>query len=87
MSKRLQVLLDEDELRDLQEVAAAHGTTLSQWVRNVLRSARAGEPRVGIDRKLDAVRAATEHQLPTGHIDGMPAEIERGYGYGSGRPS
>lgn len=79
------MLLDEDELRDLQKVAAAHGTTLSEWVRNVLRSARAGEPRVGIDRKLDAVRAAAEHQFPTGDIDEMLAEIERGYG--SGLPS
>jgi len=80
MSKRLQVLLDEAELRDLQAVASREGVPLSEWVRRALREARRREPRGDIDSKLRAVRAGMRHHGPTADIDQMLAEIERGYG-------
>jgi len=80
MSKRLQVLLDEAELSDLQAVASRQGVPLSEWVRRALREARRREPQGDIDSKLRVVRAAVRHQGPTADIDQMLAEIERGYG-------
>ncbi|HEV8230941.1 MAG TPA: hypothetical protein VGQ75_01220 [Thermoanaerobaculia bacterium] len=33
MDKRLQVLLDEPELREIQRAARAQGMTVAEWVR------------------------------------------------------
>lgn len=79
MSKRLQVLLDEAEYREIQKIARRHRMTVSAWVRDVLRRVRRSEPVRDADRKLEAVRAAARHQFPTADIDRMLAEIERGY--------
>jgi hypothetical protein len=79
MSKRLQVLLEESELRELQETARREGMPLSEWVRRALRDAQASEPEGDIERKLRVVRAATKYNLPTADIDQMLVEIERGY--------
>jgi hypothetical protein len=78
-TKRLQVLLEESELRDVQEAARGQGMPVSVWVRRALREARRREPRGSIDRKLRAVRAAAQHEGPTADIDQMLAEVERGY--------
>jgi hypothetical protein len=79
MSKRLQVLVDEDELSAYQEAARRRGWPLSLWVRQALREARLREPRGDLDVKLRAVRTAAQHDFPTTDIDQMLAEIERGY--------
>jgi hypothetical protein len=79
MSKRLQVLLDEAELRELRRAARAHGVTVAAWVRQALQSARRQQPLEAAAKKLAAVRAATGHALPTADIDQMLREIERGY--------
>jgi hypothetical protein len=79
MSKRLQVLLDDGEFEAIQETAASEGVTVSEWVRRTLRSARRSTAGRDQARKLAAVRAATRHQFPTGDIDRILAEIERGY--------
>ena len=80
MSKRLQVLFDEEELRDLGEAARRQGLPLSEWVRRALRAAQRREPRGDLNGKLGAVRQAAAHEFPTADIEGMLAEIERGYG-------
>lgn len=54
--------------------------TVAEWVRGALRAARQREPARGAERKLAAVRAASQHAFPTAHIAQMLAEIERGYG-------
>ncbi len=79
MSKRLQVLVDETELRDLQEAARRQGLPLSEWARRALREARRREPQGDINRKREALRAAVRHQGPTADIEQMLAEIEQGY--------
>jgi predicted 2-oxoglutarate/Fe(II)-dependent dioxygenase YbiX len=79
MSKRLQVLLDEGEWRDIQRVARACRMTVAEWVRQSLRAATRREPLGDVDRKLASVRSAVSHTFPSGEIDGMLAEIERGY--------
>ena len=52
MSKRLQVLLDEAELRDIQKAASAQGVTVAEWVRGALRAARRRETGGDTGRKL-----------------------------------
>jgi hypothetical protein len=79
MSKRLQVLLDEAELRDIQKAARRDRVTVAEWVRRVLRDARQEGPVRDTTRKLDAVRLAARHEYPTADIAQMLAEIERGY--------
>lgn len=80
MSKRLQVILEDTEMHELQEAARRHGVPLSEWVRRTLRDAQRRDSRGDMDAKLRAVRAAVKHSFPTADIDEMLAEIERGYG-------
>jgi predicted HicB family RNase H-like nuclease len=40
MSKRVQVLLDEEELRKIQRAARAQKMTVAAWVRQALRATR-----------------------------------------------
>lgn len=79
MSKRLQVVLDEEEYREIQRIARRHRMTVSGWVRQSLRRARRSESAVDAGRKLEVVRAAAGHEFPTADIDQMLREIERGY--------
>jgi hypothetical protein len=79
MSKRLQVLLDEIELREIRRSARASRMTVAEWVRQALRAARARTPNTDAAKKLEHVRAAARHALPTADIDQMLKEIERGY--------
>jgi hypothetical protein len=79
MSKRLQVVLSDAELRAYQKIAREKGIPLSEWVREVLRRARRTDAVGPADRKLAAIRAAARHDFPAPDIDDMLAEIERGY--------
>jgi hypothetical protein len=79
MTKRLQVLLDEAEWRELRRVARARRMTVAAWVRETLRSARRREPLGDTSAKIAAVRAGARHTFPTADIDSMLGEIEQGY--------
>lgn len=85
MTKRLQVLLDDADWREIQRAARERRLTIAEWVRQALRAARKQQPRGNLDRKLSAVRAAARHTFPTADIDQMLNEIERGY-HGGGNP-
>jgi hypothetical protein len=79
MSKRLQVLLDEPELKEIQRAARAQRMTVAEWVRQALRAARRAVPARDPGRKLAALRAAARHTFPTADIEQMLEEIESGY--------
>lgn len=79
MSKRLQVLLDDAELRDIRRLARARRMTVAEWVRQALRAARRRDPATGVERKIESIRAAARHAFPVGDIEQILAEIERGY--------
>ncbi len=81
MSTRLQVLLEDEELRKLREAAGREGLTLSAWVRRTLHEARRRQPHDDLGNKLAAVRVAASHAFPTADIDQMLAEIDSGYGH------
>ena len=78
MSKRLQVLLDEEEYREIQGVARRQRVTVAEWVRQALRQARTNHPGT-VDSKLRAIAEASRHEFPTADIEDMLREIEAGH--------
>lgn len=79
MSKRLQVVLDDEELAEIRRTAKREQMTVAAWVRQVLREARSRKPEREAHEKLEAIRRAAEHEFPTGEIDQVLTEIEHGY--------
>jgi hypothetical protein len=79
VTKRLQVLLDDPEWREIQRAARARRLTIAEWVRQALRAARKQQPTGDVDRKLEAVRAAARYAFPTADIEQMLEQIESGY--------
>ena len=77
MTKRLQVLLDEEELGEIQDVARGQHLTVAEWVRQSLRQARREQPGAP-DVKLLAIAEAYRHSYPTGDIGAILEEIEAG---------
>ncbi|MGA9039628.1 MAG: hypothetical protein WB421_03750 [Terriglobales bacterium] len=82
MAKRLQVILQDPEYREIQKMARSRRMSLAEWVRQALDLARRREPLGDTGKKIAVIRAATQHDYPTGDIDKILAEIERGYGSG-----
>lgn len=79
MSKRLQVIMADDEYAEIESAAKRDGTTVSQWVRQTLAEARNEKPASTRARKLGVIRAAGEHGHPTGDIEQLLDESTRGY--------
>ncbi len=79
MAKRLQVILQDPEYRDIQRAARARHMSLAEWVRQALEFARRREPIGSVTKKLEAIHGAAQHAYPTADIDQMLAEIEIGY--------
>ena len=77
MTKRLQVLLDEEEYLEIQGVARRQRMTVAEWVRQALRKARGDHPGT-VEAKLRAIADASRHEFPTADIEVMLGEIEAG---------
>ena len=82
MSKRLQVILQDAEYREIQRVARSRHMSIAEWVRQALDLARRREPTGGMAKKLETVRRAAQCQYPSADIDSMLREIEAGYSAG-----
>ena len=83
MAKRLQVILQDREYREIQRVARSRRMSIAEWVRQALDLARRREPGAGVGKKLEMIRAAARHDYPSPDIGRMLAEIESGYGAGT----
>jgi hypothetical protein len=79
MTKRLQVILQDSEYREVQRSARSRRMSVAEWVRQALAQARRREPIGNVERKLEAIRAAARYESPTSDIETMLAEIESGY--------
>jgi hypothetical protein len=83
MTKRLQVLLDETELRTIQRLARRDKLTTAEWVRRRLREGAAASSRGDTASKLAAIHRAYRQgsggEEPEVDIDQMLAETEQGY--------
>jgi hypothetical protein len=82
MAKRLQVIVQDPEYRDIQRAARLRRMSIAEWVRQALVQARRSEPSREVTSKLDVIRAAARMEFPTADIDRVLEEIERGYGSG-----
>ncbi len=82
MAKRLQVIVQDPEYRDIQRAARLRRMSIAEWVRQALIQARRSEPSREVSSKLETIRAAARMDFPTADIDRMLEEIERGYGSG-----
>jgi len=82
MAKRLRVILQDPEYREIQHMARSRHMSIAEWVRQALDLARHREPLGGAGNKLEVIRAEAQHDYPVGDIDSMLAEIEKGYGTG-----
>lgn len=83
MAKRLQVILQDHEYREIWRVARFRRMSIAEWVRQALDLARRREPGAGVGKKLEMIRAAARHDYPSADIGRMLAEIESGYGPGT----
>jgi hypothetical protein len=78
MSKRLQVLLPDSEMEEIQKLAERDQVAVGEWVRRALREARSHRSGLDPQSRLKAVRRAAEYSFPTADIGQMLAEIEKG---------
>ena len=83
MSKRLQVIVQDPEYREIQRAARLRRMSIAEWVRQALVQARKSEPSREVASKLEVIRAAAHMDFPTADIDRMLEEIEQGYGSGA----
>ena len=75
MTRRVEVLFDDDEFRGIQRVARECGMTVAEWALQSLREARMARQSVA-EAKQRAVDEATRHSFPAGDIEAMLGEIE-----------
>jgi hypothetical protein len=79
MAKRLQVILQDPEYREIQRAARSRHMSIAAWVRQALELARRQTPTGSTANKLERIRVAAEYQFPVGDIGKMLNEIEAGY--------
>jgi len=80
MSKRLQVVMDEEEWQANADAARDAGLTLSEWVRQVMRQARPHRRRKSRGEILGVLEwTATINAPVPDTVEEMNAEIETGY--------
>ena len=79
MATRLQVLLDDAELRSIQRLARQERLSTAEWVRRRLREGIAAGTPSDTESKVAAIDAAYRLRAPTAQIAQMLDEIERGY--------
>jgi hypothetical protein len=78
MSKRLQIIVSDEEAQRLKQCAERAGTTLSEWARRALERARASQLGPTPEQKLEALDRALQCGHPTAPIDEILSDIERG---------
>ena len=79
MAKRLQVIVQDPEYRDIQRAARLRRMSIAEWVRQALVLARRSEPSREVTSKMEVIRTAARMDFPTADIDVMLEEIESGY--------
>jgi hypothetical protein len=77
MSRRLQVVVRDEDLARYERSAQAAGLTLSEWTRQAMSESERRTSSGDVEAKLAAVREAVAHNgVPAVDIDTMNAEIE-----------
>ena len=69
MAKRLQVILQDPEYREIQRMARSRRMSIAEWVRQALDLARHREPLGGAGKKLEVIRAEAQHDYMVGRVN------------------
>ena len=79
MSKRLQVILPDDEYRSLTNAAKNHDQSVSSFVRSSLKfSCRLPASKKTAEERLALIMRFAKYQGPTADIEHLLEEIEEG---------
>jgi hypothetical protein len=81
MSKRLQVVVGDDDLERYSRTAEAAGLSLSEWARQALRVAEREMSGGDVEARLAVIRRAVSHETDGREVDieTMLAQTEAGY--------
>ncbi len=79
MSVRLQVLLDDEELKEVKELAVQEHLTVSAWVRRAIQHEKKERPITAARKKLQNIQSFSKYSFPVSDYSDMAAEIESGY--------
>ena len=80
VSRRLQIVMADEEYQALARAARRRGQAISQVVRDSVRRTVAEEPAMDPDRRIAAVLRFARFAGPTGDVQQLLAEIDRGRG-------
>lgn len=75
----MQVLFQPREYKTFQHLAKEMGLSLGEWVRQALRFQAAAVSFKSATVKIKNIRKACRYSFPTGEIDQLLSEIEKGY--------
>jgi uncharacterized membrane protein len=76
MSRRLQVVVKDDELARYARTADAAGLSLSEWARQALRAAEREFSSGDVEAKLAAIRRAASYSVPVPDVETLLSEME-----------
>jgi len=79
MSKRLQVLISDEEMESIERQAQIESISIGEYVRRSLREVQGKRPSKSPSAKLEALRASVAYSFPIADVEQMNREIERGY--------
>jgi len=79
MTKRLQVLFEDEEFGEIRRAAKKRRQSVAEWVRGALRQARAADAGKPVAEKLHVLQSSGAYEFPTASIEVMLDEIGRGY--------
>jgi hypothetical protein len=79
MDKQLQVTLPDPQYQEIEQAARSRQVSIEEWARQALVHACRREALGDVEKKLAAIRVATQYEFPTADIETMLAEIEQGY--------
>jgi Ribbon-helix-helix protein, copG family len=80
MSKRLQIVMPDDEYGAVERAARRRGKPLSQLVRESLRRTVSEEHEVDPETRIAAILRFARFSGPSADIDEILSDIERGRG-------
>ncbi len=79
MSVRLQVLIDENELKEVRQLADQENLTVSAWVRRAIQNEKRERPGRVVRKKLQSIQSFSKYDFPVSDYSDMASEIESGY--------
>lgn len=71
--------MEPREYKQFQSLAEARGLSLGEWVRQTLRRFALSASAKGPQAKINSIRRASQLHYPSGEMEQILADIEKGY--------